>query len=71
MRIMKKFKVICDKKYTLHSEERYIVVDEEGNVLDDAQGFGYKSYKRAVKAYLHKQRYPVGKKHKLSSLDNE
>lgn len=37
-----------------HTETRYIVVDEEtGEVLDDAQGYGYKSAANAHRGYSY------------------
>lgn len=36
---------------------RYYVIDEEtGQILDDAQGYGYKSYENARKAYWYKRK---------------
>lgn len=38
-------------------EERYVIVDTEtGEVLDDAQGYGYKSPRKAHAAYAYKHR---------------
>lgn len=41
----------------------YIVVDDKtGEVLDDAQGYGYKTAKKAYAAYFWKNRTPEQKK---------
>lgn len=41
----------------------YIVVDTEtGEVLDDAQGYGYKTANKAYAAYFWKNRTPEQKK---------
>ena len=41
----------------------YIIVDTEtGEVLDDAQGYGYKTVKKAYAAYFWKNRTPEQKK---------
>ena len=41
----------------------YIIVDTEtGEVLDDAQGYGYKTIKKAYAAYFWKNRTPEQKK---------
>ena len=38
-------------------EKRYVIADEEtGEVLDDAQGYGYKSPQKAYAAYAYKHR---------------
>ena len=44
-------------------EKRYIIVDEDtGKVLDDAQGYGYKSAEKAYRGYAYKNRTPDKKK---------
>lgn len=44
---------------------RFVVVDSETNaILDDAQGYGYKSAQGAYKAYAFKQKHPNPKKYK-------
>ena len=35
---------------------RYIIVDGSGKTLDDAQGWGYKSFQNAQKAWAYKNR---------------
>ena len=35
-------------------DPRFIIVDDEGNTVDDAQGFGYKSREKAAKAMWYK-----------------
>lgn len=42
----------------LHPEKRYCVISATtGEILDDAQGYGYKSVKNALAAYPYKVRY--------------
>ena len=49
--------VIEDTSLSTLKEKRYIVVDKEtGAVLDDAQGYGFKSVKKAHAAYSYKTR---------------
>lgn len=49
--------VIEDRKLSRNYEKRYIVVDKDtGAVLDDAQGYGYKSVQKAYAAYNYKNR---------------
>jgi hypothetical protein len=44
-------------------DRRYVVVDEAtGEVLDDAQGYGYKSAQNAHRAYSHKSMPPKKKR---------
>lgn len=43
-----KLKAVLSEKLSHYGDPRYIVIDEEtGEILDDAQGYGYKSAKRA------------------------
>lgn len=56
---IKKNKVDGDEEtcYHVYWETRYIVINEEtGEVLDDAQGYGYKSYQNAVKGYSYQRK---------------
>ena len=47
--------VIEDKSLSKLCEPRYIVIDAEtGEILDDAQGYGFKSIKGAYASYYYK-----------------
>ena len=49
------YKVILAQHLSVNEEERYIVVNPEtGEVLDDAQGYGYKSRQKAHAGYAYK-----------------
>lgn len=49
--------VLEDAKLSTRYEKRYVVVDKNtGEVLDDAQGYGYKTKKNAYSAYYYKYR---------------
>ena len=51
------YKVIPSDTLGDRWEKRYIVVDAEtGKILDDAQGYGYKSAQKAHAAYSYKTR---------------
>ena len=41
---------ITDTLCVEDEETRYRIEDEDGNIIDDAQGYGYKSRKKAAKA---------------------
>jgi hypothetical protein len=41
------------------TETRYIIVDDEDKIIDDAQGYGYKTFDKAKKALWYK--YKGGK----------
>ena len=41
---------LCVEDY----ETRYRIEDDEGNIIDDAQGYGYKSRKNAAKVLWYK-----------------
>ncbi|MCQ2414567.1 MAG: hypothetical protein MJ063_00745 [Lachnospiraceae bacterium] len=64
-------------KETLN-EKRYIIIDEEtGEVLDDAQGYGFKTFQKAIKCWGWKHAknhnpHPSKKKPELTDeeLDN-
>lgn len=54
---MKNIIVIENKSLSRNYEKRYVVVDKDtGEVLDDAQGYGYKSVQKAYAAYNYKNR---------------
>lgn len=53
----KNYKVIESKELSTAGKKRYIVVDiQTGEVMDDAQGYGYKSIKNAYSAFAYKTR---------------
>lgn len=53
----KTYKIVESEKLSTYDEKRYIVVDiKTGKVLDNAQGYGYKSIKKAYSAYGYKKR---------------
>ena len=48
-------KVVESKTLSGPYDRRFVVVAEEtGNVLDDAQGYGYKSKQKAMAAWSYK-----------------
>lgn len=50
-------KYIDEKKEFYNRETRYRLVDSEtGEILDDAQGYGYKSAQKAYASYAYKNR---------------
>ncbi|MBR4195906.1 MAG: hypothetical protein IKQ95_04255 [Synergistaceae bacterium] len=49
--------VIESAKLSGEYDKRYVVVDKDsGEILDDAQGYGYKSIQKAYAAYSYKTR---------------
>ena len=49
--------VVEDSKNSKPYEKRYIVINKDtGEVLDDAQGYGYKTIQKAYAAYSYKNR---------------
>jgi len=47
------------------SETRYVIVDDEtGEVLDDAQGYGYKSVQNAYRGWSYKSKSKKQQKHR-------
>lgn len=52
-------------------EERWIVIDEQtGEILDDAQGYGYRSAAKAHRGYAYKS-MPKQKKRRLESMKSQ
>lgn len=54
------YKAIVDSELTKkskHGHDRYVIVDiETGEILDDAQGYGYKSKEGAYKCFGYKRK---------------
>lgn len=56
-------KVVVSASLSSNYDKRYVVVDEAtGEVLDDAQGCGYKSAQNAHRAYSYKAMPPKKKR---------
>lgn len=57
------------------NEKRYIIIDEvTGEILDDAQGYGFRTYQKAIKcwAWKHaKNHNPHPPKKKIEPTDEE
>lgn len=50
-------KVIESSSLSKQYNKRYVIVDEDtGEILDDAQGYGYRSAPNAYKAWAYKTR---------------
>lgn len=59
MTMAKNYLVKEDMTLSRFGESRYVVVDAQTQqVLDDAQGFGYRTKRRAHTGYAYKNRYP-------------
>lgn len=67
----RKIKIIKEK--SKYGKERFFVVDSEtGELLDDSQGYGYKSYNGARKAWFYKLKdnlSPEAKKEKQEKTE--
>ena len=56
----KSYKAVVSSKLSRGYERRWVIVDNEtGKVLDDAQGYGYKSAQKAYAGYGYKAKRPV------------
>jgi len=45
----------------INGETRFIIIDENtGEIIDDAQGYGFKSYEKANNFIKYKQKFPNG-----------
>ena len=59
--------VMEDSKLSRGYEKRFVVVDKNtGEILDDAQGYGYKAIRNAYAAYAYKTRDKSKDKEKLA-----
>ena len=59
--------VMLDSKLSKKDEKRFVVVDKNtGEILDDAQGYGYKTIRNAYAAYAYKTRDKSKDKEKLA-----
>ena len=59
--------VIKSEKLSSSWDPRFIIVDDNGNVLDDAQGWGYTSAEKAHRAWGWKTNKKARKKDKSCS----
>lgn len=51
---------VIPKKNNSGSEQRFVIADDDGNIVNDAQGYGYKSKQKAYKVIWYK--FQGGKK---------
>lgn len=59
---MRNITVIEGGSLNSYHEKRYIIVDKDtGEMLDDAQGYEYKSPQKAYAAYYYRHRTPEQK----------
>ncbi len=55
---MKEITVIKDPKLSTQYNPRFVIVEKEtGKVLDNAQGYGYKTVQKAYAAWNYKNRF--------------
>ena len=56
------YEVVKSEELSTRYDERYIVISRDTReTLDDAQGYGYKSVRKAYAAYAYKTRTPEQK----------
>ena len=59
--------VVEDHNLSKQYEKRFVIVDKNtGEILDDAQGYGYKTIQKAYAAYAYKTRDKSKDKEKLA-----
>ena len=67
-----KIKVLYSRELAAQSGDgspRYIIIDAEtGEIIDDAQGYGFKSPQKAYACYYHRQTYGDWEKRKESIM---
>lgn len=57
-----KHKAVKSDSLSSYNDIRYVIIDEDGVILDDAQGYGYKSPQKAYAGWRYKNRTPEEKK---------
>lgn len=63
---MNKYKVVKSQTLSKRFESRYVIIDEEtGEILDNANGYGYKTAQAAHKAWAYKNK-PKAEKDKIN-----
>lgn len=56
------YQAVYSRKLSKKGEARYVIINPTtGEILDDAQGFGYKSMKNAYAGYYYKKNYATEK----------
>lgn len=64
------YKVERSPKLSKMGDPRYIVIDaESGLVLDDAQGYGYKTVKNAHRGYAYQRRTPEERAQHVAKME--
>lgn len=64
---MKTFEIIVSDKLSNPKERRYVVMDPVSKVIiDDAQGYGYKTRQNAYHCFLAKKRLQKNRKCKVT-----
>ena len=47
-------KIVENEKLSKHGEPRFIIINNNtGEIIDDAQGYGYKSVKKALNSFVY------------------
>lgn len=64
------YKVIESKELSSYNDRRYIIVDNNGNILDDAQGYGYKTVPNAHRCWMYKNRDKSKDKEKMEKINH-
>ena len=50
------YKAVCFPAFSRRGEARFVIIDvNTGEIIDDAQGYGYKSKKRAYRSFGYLQ----------------
>ena len=67
---LKKIAVVPKKALSRKSEERYVIIDKQsGEVLDDANGYGFKTIKKAYAAWIWNQHNSSAEKESQEEAD--
>lgn len=66
----KNYRIVHSEELSSRYESRFVVVDAQtGDLLDDAQGYGYRSNEKAHAAWRYKTRSPAKKERDKAAKD--
>ena len=66
----KNYRIVRSEELSSRYESRFVVVDAQaGDLLDDAQGYGYRSKEKAHAVWRYKTRSPAKKERDKTAKD--
>lgn len=70
--IGKNIKAVASETLSKRYDPRFVIVQMDiGEILDDAQGYGYKSKPNAYRGYAYKEKQAVKRRRQQEEFKNE